>query len=115
MGDRLSGSFKIWIATNAASTVSVYVKVGAAWGGALTAAQCYIKASYLDDATGTVATRTELQSTETITNDANWTELSITIPASNPKRDGWVYVWFYLAHREDAADVVWVDIKPVVS
>ena len=119
LGKKLSGFARVWMAANAASTITVWVRVGVAWTGALTDAQCFLTASYLDDATGNVATRTKLQSTETISNVADWTtgvhELTVTIPASNPKRDGWVYLWLTLTHWEDAADVVWVDIKPVIS
>lgn len=113
LGDKLSGAFKIWVATNAASTITIYARVNSAWASALAAGECYIKASYLSDAAN--ADRTELQSSEQITNDAAWTALTITIPASNPKRDGRVYVWFYLEEYEAADKKVEVDIKPVIS
>jgi hypothetical protein len=119
LGDLGSGFAKIWVATNAASTITVYVRVDSAWDSALTAAECYIKASYLDSASD--CGRTLLQSAETISNSLAgdgkgvWTALTVTIPASNPKRDGWVYVWVCLAEYEDAGEYVHVDIKPVIS
>lgn len=115
IGHPLSGGFRVWVATNAASTITIYARVDSAWDAALTAGECYITATYLNDATGNVATRATLTSTETITNDTNWTALTVTIPGSNPKRDGWVYIWFYLEEYEDATEKVDVDIKPVIS
>jgi len=112
LGDTLPGFSKIWTTANAASTITVYARVNAAWASGPTAAQFYIEASYLDSAGD--AGRTILQSTEQITNDAAWTAFTVTVPASNPKKDGFVYVWAKLAYYE-SGKYVDVDIKPVVA
>jgi hypothetical protein len=114
-----SGFAKIWMSANAASTITLYVRVDSAWDSALAANECYMTASYLDSVTD--CGRTLLQSTETISNSLAgdgkgvWTALTVTIPANYPKRDGWVYVWLHLAEYEDATEYVHVDILPVVS
>ena len=115
LGNKMSGFSRVWCTKDVEINVAVYARVGTAWDGALTAAQCYAKFSYLSNAA--TAARTEVQSTETISNVADWTTGVKTFTSGNitPLQTGWVYIWFYVAHWEDAAEEVWVDIKPVIS
>jgi len=119
LGDKLTGFARIWLAANAASTITVYARVDSAWDSALAANEAYMVISYLDSDSD--CGRTLIQSTEQISNSLAgdgkgvWTAFTATIPANNPKRDGWVYVWFCLAEYEDATELVHVDIKPIVS
>ena len=107
----------MWLEADAASTISVYARVGTVWDTPLTASECYIVASYQDD-NAAVGNRTTVQSTETLSNVADWTTgvkaLTVTIPASHPDSASWVYIWFHVAEY-DADEEVWVDIKPVMN
>ncbi|KKN41064.1 hypothetical protein LCGC14_0727140 [marine sediment metagenome] len=105
----LRGFRPIWV-TAGSYTATVYVRVGTAWDSALTAAECYMKTSELDNAGN--ATRVERQSTETINNAGSWTALTTSI---SPARDGFVYFWVYLAEFEDASEHIFVDILPTVA
>jgi len=107
-GDVETGFRAMW-GTSGAYTATVYVRTGSAWDSALTAAECYLMCSYLDHSTN--ATRTFVQSTETITNDAAWTALTCSL---TPQQEGWMYFWIYLAEYEDATEYIEVDILPVV-
>ncbi len=107
LGDRLSGFARIWATKNVQINLSVYARVDSAWDSALTVAECYAKFSYLNNAAS--AARTEVDSTEQITNDAAWTEL--TSGNFTPLQTGWVYVWLYLEEYEDATEKVDVDLK----
>jgi len=110
LGDTLRGFSRIWASASVEITITVYARTGSAWDSALTASEAFLRASYLSN--GASAARTEIDSTQTITNDAEWTAFSVTI---TPLRTGWVYLWFYLAEYEDASEYIDVDIKPVVS
>lgn len=109
LGDRMRGFRPIWKAAGS-YTATVYVRVGSAWDSALTAAECYLVTSELDNAGN--ATRVERQSTETINNAGSWTALTTSI---SPARDGFVYFWIYLAEFEDATEHIFVDILPMVA
>lgn len=109
LGDPLRGFAKVWLAAGS-YTVSVYARVGSAWDSALTAAECYIKTSELDNAGN--ATRVERQSSQQILNDTNWQAFTTSI---SPAREGFVYIWLYLEEFEDATEHIFVDIKPVVA
>lgn len=113
LGNKLSGFAAIKATASVEITVSVYASPGSAWDSPLTAAECYMKASYLSN--GASSARTVVQSAETIANDApgsGWTALTVTF---TPARTGLVYVWFYLEEFEDATEHVFVDVVPVVS
>ena len=105
-----SGFAKVWLTASVQKTITVYARTGSAWDSALTAGEAYLKCSYLSN--GASAARTEVNSTEQITNDAAWTAFTVTI---TPSRTGFAYLWFYLAEYEDATEYVDVDIKPVIS
>jgi hypothetical protein len=105
------GAFKILMDAAAAQTITIYVK-GYGWTGFPTAAQLYAEASYYDNAAA--CSRTTLASTEVIDENTNWHALTMTIPATYPKRDGFVYVNVYLKIYE-ASSGVYVDIKPVTQ
>jgi hypothetical protein len=109
LGDRLRGFRPIWV-TAGSYTATVYARVGTAWDSALTAAECYLITSELDNAGN--ATRVERQSAQTIANDTTWTALTTSI---SPARDGFVYFWLYLAEYEDATEHIFVDILPTVA
>jgi len=115
LGNSMSGFARIWATKDIEINVSVYARVGTAWDGALTAAQCYATFSWLNNAV--TAARTLTQSTETISNVADWTTGVHAFTSGNitPLQTGWVYIWFYVAHWEDATEEIWVDIKPVIS
>lgn len=115
LGDAMSGFAKIWLVKDVQVNISAWARVDSAWDGALTAAQCYAEFSWLNHAAN--ATRTVNQSTETISNVADWTTgvNEFTSGAFTPLQTGFVYVWFTLAHTEDVTEKVWVDIKPVVN
>lgn len=107
LGHPISGFRPVWVAAGS-YTASVWVRTGSAWDAALTAAECYMVSSELD----TAPARTLVQSTETITNDAAWTELTTTI---TPSEEGFVYFWVYLAEFEDASEYIEIDVLPVVE
>lgn len=110
LGHRMYGFAQIWLEASAEKTITVYARTGSAWDSALTAAEAYLTASYLDSAAD--CGRTIAQSTEQITNDAAWTAFTVTI---TPLKTGFVYLWFSLAKYEDAGEYIDVDIKPVVN
>jgi hypothetical protein len=111
LGEPLWGFAAIWATASVQINISVWARVGSAWDTALTAAECYAKFSYLSNAGN--ATRTQVDSTETINNAGTWTAL--TSGNITPSRTGWVYIWFYLEEYEDATEHVLVDILPTVS
>ena len=115
LGNKMSGFSRVWCTKDVEINIAVYARVGTAWDGALTNSQCYAKFSYLSSAA--TAARTVVQSTETISNVADWTTGVHAFTSGNitPLQTGWVYIWFYVAHWEDASEEVWVDIKPVIS
>lgn len=109
LGDRLSGFGRpIWKAAGS-YTATVYVRVGSAWDTPLTAAQCYLVTSELDNAGN--ATRVERTSVETIANNGDWTALTTSV---SPAREGYIYFWVYLAEFEDATEHIFVDVLPTV-
>lgn len=110
LGMGMAGFSAIWLGSGVEKTVTVYARVASAWDSALTAAEAYLKASYLSN--GASAARTEVTSTQQIANDTTWTAFTVTF---TPAREGWVYLWFHLEEFEDATEYVDVDILPVVS
>jgi len=112
LGNKMRGFAAIWATKDVEINVAIYACVKTAWDSALGATETYARFSYLSNAA--TAARTEVQSTETISNVAEtWTAL--TSGNITPLQTGWVYVWAYLAEFEDATEEVWVDIKPVVT
>jgi len=100
----------VWLASGVEKTITIYARTGSAWDSALTAGQAYLTASYLSN--GASAARTDIQSAETITNDAAWTAFTVTF---TPLQAGFAYYWFELAEYEDATEYVDVDMLAVVS
>lgn len=109
LGDRLAGFARVW-KTAGSYTATVYARVDSAWDSALSAAECYMITSELDNAGN--ATRVERQSTETINNDTTWTAFTTSV---TPAREGWIYFWFYLGKFEDSSEAVDVDMKVAVA
>ena len=107
----ISGPFKIWMAAAAAKTITIYIK-GYGYAAWPTAAQLYAEASYYDAAAA--CTRTALASTQVLTDNTTWTAFTMTIPATYPKRDGWVYVNVYLKTYTVSCGV-YVDILVAVA
>ena len=112
LGNPLSGFSRVWATKDIQIDIDVYVAVGSAWDSALTAAECYATFSYLDHAVD--ATRTVIQSDDTITNDTNFTT-ALDSGNFTPLQTGFVYIWVYLEEFEDASEHIFVDIKPVVN
>jgi hypothetical protein len=108
LGHPITGFAQVWVAAGS-YTATVYASVGSAWDSALTAAECYMVTSELDNA-GTAA-RVTRQSAQQIDNDTTWTAFTTSI---SPAREGFVYFWFYLEEYEDATEHIFVDIKPTV-
>lgn len=111
LGEPIRGFAQVWVVKDVQIDVTVYAAVGSAWDSALTAAECYAKFSYLDHAVNAI--RTEVDSTEQITNDTVFTAL--TSGAFTPLQTGFVYIWLYLEEYEDATEHIFVDVKPVVA
>lgn len=116
LGHPLNGFAQVWLSAADASTITVYIR-GADWttapGNSTGQSTCYLKASYLSNAA--TAARTEILSAQDVANDdTTWTAFTVTIPATYPKRDGFVYLWVYLGAYQ-ASKYIDVDIKPVIS
>lgn len=109
LGHPLKGFAQLWLAAGS-YTATVYARVGDAWDTPLTAAQAYMVTSELDNAGN--ATRVKRQSTQQIANDGSWTAFTTSI---SPAREGFVYFWFFVAEYEDETELVYVDIKPIIS
>jgi len=122
-GDRLIGFSQFWATASTQLDISVYARVGTAWdipidsGGE--GGDVYVSFSYLSEAGAGDATRTEIFSTETLSNVADWTTGVHALTSGNftPLKTGWVYMKFFLTETDgvDYAEEVWVDILPVVS
>lgn len=106
LGEPISGFTQLWLAAGS-YTITVYVRVGSAWDTALTAAECYMVTSELDNAGN--ATRVKRQSAQQIANATTWTAFTTSI---SPAREGFVYIWLYLEEYEDASEHIFVDILP---
>ena len=109
LGDLTTGWAPQWLQAGN-YTITVYARTGSAWDTPLTAAECYLEAAYLDHATN--ATRTFIQSTETIANDTSWTAFTVSV---SPAQEGLVLLWFKLAEYEDATEYIDVDVVPLVT
>lgn len=115
LGDKNTGFSRIWLPAGS-RTITVYARVGDAWDVAPAADSVYTTASYLDSATAGIATRTMVTSSGvTLNNTDSWTTGVHAIPVTvAPLKEGWVYLWLYVS-QYDASDVIWVDIRPVVT
>lgn len=107
-GDKfLTGTFQIYCPSGS-RTITVYM-YGDGWGASLpSSTECYISASYLNNA-GT-ADRTTIASNDSLAEDS-WTAFDV---AFTQARNGWVYVTVVLK-KYIASAVVYVDIKPVAQ
>jgi hypothetical protein len=108
LGEGISGFTPVLATADVEITITVYARVGSAWDTPLGSGEAYLKASYLSN--GASAARTETLSTQTITNDGEWTAFTVQF---TPLQTGLVYLWFYLAEYEDASEYIDVDDEPV--
>lgn len=104
-GEPLEGFAKVYLTKDVEYTITVYARTGSAWDSALSASEAFLKCSYLSNAA--TAARTEINSVQTITNDANWTAFTVTF---TPLQTGLAYLWFYLVKYEDNSEYIDVDV-----
>lgn len=108
-GDTLTGNQPILLTADVQKTITVYARTSTAWASALTSGEAFLRVSYLSNAS--TSARTIVESSQTITNDANWTAFTVTI---TPARTGLAYWWFILGEYE-SSKYIDVDPIPVVS
>lgn len=106
--DSILGLSKVWLSADIQKTITIYVR-GYGWDPYPDATTLFVRASYLSN--GASAARTEIDSSEVITNNNDWVAFTVTM---TPARDGFVYLDVFLG-KYKADSGIYVDIKPVVS